>query len=110
MSETTQVYSVFIRATPDQVWDAITKPEFTEKHFYGVRIAVGDGVRRSELRDVTWEEPVIELDAPRRLVHGWTSSYDDERAAEPSSRVTWEVEPQRWMYVLSNLKTGDAFA
>ena len=27
----TQVYSVFIRATPEQVWDAITKPEFTEK-------------------------------------------------------------------------------
>ena len=33
--ETTQVYSVFIRATPEQVWDAITKPEFTARYFYG---------------------------------------------------------------------------
>ena len=33
--QTTQVYSVFIRATPDQVWDAITKPEFTARYFYG---------------------------------------------------------------------------
>src|SRR4029453_4258749 len=35
VEQTTQVYSVFIRATPDQVWDAITKPEFTSKYFYG---------------------------------------------------------------------------
>ena len=29
--QATQVYSVFIRATPEQVWDAITKPEFTTR-------------------------------------------------------------------------------
>jgi hypothetical protein len=34
-AQTTQVYSVFIRATPEQVWDAITKPEFTMRYFYG---------------------------------------------------------------------------
>jgi uncharacterized protein YndB with AHSA1/START domain len=129
---TTQVYSVFIRATPEQVWDAITKPEFTERYFHGVRIDVTEQRRRSVVRDLTWEEPVLELDPPRRLVHGWTSHYDDQLAAEPSSRVTWEIEPQDdgttlltvvhdrleaspktaasvsgtgWMFVLSNLKT-----
>ena len=134
MSETattTQVYSVFIRATPEQVWDAITKPEFTERYFHGVRIDVTEQRRRSTVRDLTWEEPVLELDPPRRLVHGWTSAYDDELAAEPQSRVTWEIEPQDdgvtkltlvhdqlegapktaesvaggWMFVLSGLKT-----
>jgi uncharacterized protein YndB with AHSA1/START domain len=132
MSTTTQVYSVFIRATPQQVWDAITKPEFTERYFHGVRIEVDGAVRRSHIRDLDWEEPVLELDPPRRLVHGWTSHYDDELAAEPPSRVTWEIEPQGdgttlltvvhdrleaspktaasvsgtgWMFVLSNLKT-----
>ena len=34
-AQATQVYSVFVRATPEQVWDAITKPEFTSKYFYG---------------------------------------------------------------------------
>ena len=34
---TTQIYQVFIRATPEQIWEAITKPEFTEKYFYGTR-------------------------------------------------------------------------
>ena len=34
---TIQVYQVFIKATPEQIWDAITKPEFTERYFHGVR-------------------------------------------------------------------------
>ena len=37
---TTQVYQLFIRATPEQIWDAITKPEFTAQYFYGARITV----------------------------------------------------------------------
>ena len=42
-AQTTQVYSVFILATPEQIWEAITKPEFTERYFDGVRIDVRDG-------------------------------------------------------------------
>ena len=38
--QTTQVYQVFIKATPEAIWEAITKPEFTEKYFYGARIDV----------------------------------------------------------------------
>ena len=43
MSTTTQttvsqVYQVFIKATPEEIWEAITKPEFTERYFYGARI------------------------------------------------------------------------
>jgi uncharacterized protein YndB with AHSA1/START domain len=129
---TTQVYSVFIRATPEQIWDAITKPEFTERYFHGVRIDVRDGRRFSALRDIEWDEEVLEEDPPKRLVHRWISAYDDELAAEEPSRVTWEIEPQQdgttlltvvhdqlegaprtaegvsgtgWMYVLSGLKT-----
>jgi uncharacterized protein YndB with AHSA1/START domain len=131
-AQTTQVYSVFIRATPEAIWDAITKPEFTERYFHGVRIEIRDGRRTSHLRDLTWDEEVLEEDAPRRLVHRWVSYYDDEMAAEEPSRVTWEIEPQDdgatlltvvhdrlegaprtaesvsgtgWMYVLSGLKT-----
>ena len=38
-AQTVQVYQVFIKATPEQIWDAITKPEFTQKYFYGARIS-----------------------------------------------------------------------
>jgi uncharacterized protein YndB with AHSA1/START domain/DNA-binding transcriptional ArsR family regulator len=95
-----QVYQVYIKATPQQVWDAITKPEFTSKYFYGSRVETtgeaGTPMRyyspdRSEL----WgDEAIIESDRPRRLVVGWRSLYDPELAAEERSRVTWEIEEQ----------------
>jgi uncharacterized protein YndB with AHSA1/START domain len=130
-AQATQVYSIFINATPEQVWAAITKPEFTERYFYGVRIEVRDGRRYSSMGGLDWDEEVLEADPPRRLVHRWVSAYDPEMAAEEPSRVTWELEPQGegttkltvvhdgleaapktaagvaggWSYVLSNLKT-----
>jgi len=98
--QTTQVYTVFIRATPDQVWDAITKPEFTTRYFYGSRIEssfapgspyLGWSTDRSQ-QFVDGE--VLEADRPRKLVHTWRALYDEETAREPHSRVTWEIEPQ----------------
>ena len=135
--QTTQVYSVFIRATPEQVWDAITKPEFTAQYFYG---SVIDSTYEPGAPYTGWAEDrsqqyvdgeVIEADRPRKLVTTWRAMYDPETAAEPYSRVTWEIEPAGehvtkltvvhdeleaapktaanvaggWSYVLSGLKT-----
>jgi uncharacterized protein YndB with AHSA1/START domain len=131
---TTQVYQVFIRATPEQIWEAITTPEFTARYFYGARIEnsadrhVARGPDGSDWGSAT----TFEFDPPRKLVHGWRSAYDPDLAAEDESRVTWEIEPQDggiclltvvhdqlegapktaasvagpgWMMVLSGLKT-----
>jgi uncharacterized protein YndB with AHSA1/START domain/DNA-binding transcriptional ArsR family regulator len=132
-----QVYQIFIRATPEQIWDAITKPEFTEQYFYGSRVATsgtsGTPIRHYAPDGTTlWgDDNILESDPPRRLVHTWRSLYDPELAAEPPSRVTWEIEPQPggvtkltvihdelenspqtathvaggWMFILSGLKT-----
>jgi uncharacterized protein YndB with AHSA1/START domain len=130
---TEQVYQLFIRATPEAIWDAITKPEFTERYFYGARIENSPERHFSLGPDgsVWGDAPTLEYDPPRRLVHGWRSLYDPELAAEEESRVTWEIEPQDggvcrlvvthdrlegaprtaegvsggWMMVLSGLKT-----
>jgi uncharacterized protein YndB with AHSA1/START domain len=131
---TTQVYQVFIRATPEAIWEAITDPAFTEQYFYGTRIETTaklrvTGAPNSEL---TGEDEVFEYDPPRRLVHGWRSKWNAELAGEEPSRVTWEIEPRDdgtclltlvhdqlegapktaesvagtgWMFVLSGLKT-----
>jgi uncharacterized protein YndB with AHSA1/START domain len=131
-AQTTQVYSVFILATPEQIWEAITKPEFTERYFHGANVAVRDGRRFTTIGDLAWDEEVLEEDPPRKLVHRWVAGYSDELAAEEPSRVTWEIEQQEdgttlltvvhdqlegapktaesvsgtgWMYVLSGLKT-----
>jgi uncharacterized protein YndB with AHSA1/START domain len=132
-----QVYQVFIKANPEQVWDAITKPEFTARYFFGSRVQT-TGHAGSPIRhlaadsDELWgDDSVLESDPPRRLVHTWRSLYNAEMAAEPASRVTWEIEAQPggickltvvhdqlerspktatsvsggWMFVLSGLKT-----
>jgi len=98
---TTQVYQVFIKASPEVIWDAITKPEFTSKYFHGVTIDTTPDERRSysgsELKTV---QEVLEFEPPRRLVHSWISYYDPEMAAEEPSRVSWEIEPQEGDYSL----------
>ena len=133
--QATQVYAVFIRATPEQVWDAITKPEFTTKYFHGTRIesSFEQGAPYLSLAgdDRVVEGEILESEPPRMLKHSWRALFDDEQAAEPYSRVTWEIEPQDggvsklsvvhdrlehapktaenvaggWMYILSGLKT-----
>jgi uncharacterized protein YndB with AHSA1/START domain/DNA-binding transcriptional ArsR family regulator len=132
-----QVYQVYIKASPEQVWDAITKPEFTTRYFFGSRVETtaeaGTPVRhRAPDSDELWgDDSVLESEPPRRFVHTWRSLYNPELAAEPASRVTWEIEPQPggvcrltvihdqlerspktassvsggWMFVISGLKT-----
>jgi uncharacterized protein YndB with AHSA1/START domain len=94
--QTTQVYTLVIKTTPEALWDAITRPEFTVQYFYGSRITVLPDHYSSvgPTGDVRGDEPVLEFDPPRRLVHGWRSRYDPELAEEDESRVTWEIEPQ----------------
>jgi uncharacterized protein YndB with AHSA1/START domain len=93
--QTTQVYQVFIKATPEQIWDAITKPEFTRRYFHGAAITVTpDHYDSRGPNDEVWgDADVFEFDPPRKLSHGWRSTYDPELAAEEESRVTWEIEP-----------------
>lgn len=95
-AKTVQVYQVFIKASPEAIWEAITSPEFTQRYFYGARITATPERYRSLGPDRSdWgDDPVYEFDPPRRLVHGWRSLWDPELAGEPESRVTWEVEPQ----------------
>ncbi len=99
-AQTTQVYQLFIKATPEAIWDAITKPEFTERYFHGARIENSPERHRSFGPDGSaWgDSPTFEFDPPRRLVHGWRSLYDPELAEEEPSRVTWEIEPQEGSY------------
>jgi uncharacterized protein YndB with AHSA1/START domain len=95
-----QVYTVFIKASPDAIWDAITKPEFTSRYFYGshVESSLEPGtpfLGWSPDREQVWTDgQVLESDKPRKLSYTWRALYDEQTAAEEPSRVTWEIEPQ----------------
>jgi uncharacterized protein YndB with AHSA1/START domain len=98
-AQATQVYQVFIKASPEAIWDAITKPEFTGRYFYGSLVdstfEQGAPFRSySPDRSQLWVEGVVEeSEPPRRLSHTWRALYDEETAGEEPSRVTWEIEP-----------------
>jgi uncharacterized protein YndB with AHSA1/START domain len=103
---TTQVHRVYIKATPEAIWDAITKPEWTERYGYGGRgefdLRPGgtyrgfttDAMRSMGAPDVAVEGEVIEADPPRRLVLTWHFVMDPELAAERVTRLTYEIEPR----------------
>jgi len=90
----TQLYQVFIKASPEQIWEAITTPDITEQYFHTARVNVSPERYISHGPDGTaWGDgPVLEFDPPRKLVHEWRSLYDPELAKEEPSRVTWEIE------------------
>jgi uncharacterized protein YndB with AHSA1/START domain len=98
--QTTQVYQVFIKATPEQIWQAITDPDFTQKYFHGSRVKssfeVGSpyGNWSDDESEQLIDGEVLESEPPNRLSTTWRALYDPETAAEPFSRVSWEIEVQ----------------
>lgn len=125
--ETGFVYVTYIRTTPDDLWNALTKPEFTQR-YWGASLT-SDWNAGSP---VTWEfagvvmkddqQVVLASDPPNRLSYTWhtlTSEFiaavggDDhewlDRAAkEPRSKVTFELEPMGNLVKLT--VTHDGFA
>jgi uncharacterized protein YndB with AHSA1/START domain/DNA-binding transcriptional ArsR family regulator len=90
------VSQVFIRATPDQVWRAITRSEFTLRYYYGSTVesdwTPGAGFRYAISGNDAIVGTVLEADPPRRLVLSFDARWDDDVAADPPSRLSWEIE------------------
>ena len=103
----TQVYRVFIRATPQKIWDAITTPEWTQKFGYGLReeyeLHAGgryrghatEYMRGMNMPDVVTDGEVLESDPPRKLVVTWRMAMDPTLAKEGFTRLTYEIQEGR---------------
>jgi uncharacterized protein YndB with AHSA1/START domain len=107
---TTQVYRIYIKATPEAIWEAITKPEWTERYLYESRVEYdlrpggayraypSDAMRVHgeemgyPIPDVVADGEVVEADPPRKLVQTWRMLMDPTMAAEGFTRLTWEIE------------------
>ena len=130
---TITVFEIYIKATPERVWQAITDPKERAKYSFGVETnsdwrpgsAYEAGV--PGVIDISSGEN-LEVDPPRRLVQTFNALWSDEVRAAGTSRVTWELEPVGsstqlrvthdqlpdganselwggWMMILSGLKT-----
>jgi uncharacterized protein YndB with AHSA1/START domain len=105
---TTQVYRVYIKATPEAIWDAITKPEWSARYGYGgdvefdlrpggaFRVHASEEFLAAGAPEIVVDGEVIQSDPPRRLVQTWRMLMDSEMAAEGFTRLTYEIEPTQY--------------
>jgi uncharacterized protein YndB with AHSA1/START domain len=104
-SVTTQIHQIYIRATPEAIWSAITAPEWTSKYGYRAR-AIYDlkpgGAYQSQssaqmrsmgLPEVIIDGEVLEVNPPLRLVHTLRFLFSEQNKAEGFTRITREIEP-----------------
>jgi len=113
MSITRHVYEVYIKATPEQVWQAIIDPEFTRQYFYGTglesTLGVGEGFRYVATDGAVAADGVIEeIEPGTRLVMTFRLLHDAELAEEPPGKVEWIITPAGDATRLT-LRHGDLF-
>jgi uncharacterized protein YndB with AHSA1/START domain len=94
-----KVFEIYIKTTPERLWEAITDPELRAKYNFGVGVS-SDWTPGSSYQSVhpaagitlaTGEN--LEVEAPQRLVQSFTALWSDDVKSEGTSRVTWEIEP-----------------
>jgi uncharacterized protein YndB with AHSA1/START domain/DNA-binding transcriptional ArsR family regulator len=101
-----KVFEIYIRTTPERLWEAITDPVIRSKYNFGAsvhsdwkpgsRLEMGaprpDG-SDAEGRFLLGEGEVLEVDPPHRLVHTMVALWSDEVKSEGASRISWDIEP-----------------
>jgi uncharacterized protein YndB with AHSA1/START domain len=97
MSKPKFVYVTYIASTPEMVWEALTKPDISEKYWFGYRVQADgkEGARMTAHNPkgaLAHDDPILESDPPRRLVYGWKPLFKDLPDERPS-RVTFELTP-----------------
>jgi uncharacterized protein YndB with AHSA1/START domain len=105
---TIQVYRLYIKATPQSIWDAITRPEWTGKYGFAPLLEYelrpggqfrgypNEGMKRFPgMPDVILDGEVIEADPPHKLVQTWRILMDPGLAAEGFTHLTYEIVEAR---------------
>jgi uncharacterized protein YndB with AHSA1/START domain len=94
-----KVFEIYIRTTPERLWEAITDGETRSKYQFGSRIE-SDWTPGSRFEmgnpkadGLLGEGVNLEVDPPRRLVQSMVALWGDDVKAEGTSRITWEIEP-----------------
>jgi uncharacterized protein YndB with AHSA1/START domain len=96
MSSPKHVYEIYIRTTPQKLWEAITSPAFTRQYFYGTAVEsewkAGAAIRhRNPDGTPALEGKILEVDPPRKLVTTFSAVHNPQAKNDRASRVTWEI-------------------
>lgn len=92
------VYAIYIAATPEKVWQALTDAELSRQYFSGnaveVDLRVGGAVRRAhDVGAVHISGEVIACDPLRRLTVTFNVNWPQLVEKLGPTLVTWEIEP-----------------
>ena len=100
----TQVYKVYIKASPQKIWDAITTPEWTSRYGYrganhmelrpggAFRGMSNEGMIAAGAPELGVDGEIVEVDAPFRLVQTWRMLMDPNHVPEGFTRLTYELK------------------
>ncbi len=104
-TKATQVYRVYIRATAEAIWEAITQPEWSRRYGYGgdveydlrpggaYRAHASEEFLAAGAPEIVIDGEVLEADPPRRLVQTFRMLMDEGTKAEGFTRLTYEIDP-----------------
>jgi len=94
-----KVFEIYIKTTPERLWQAITDPEMRRIYNFGVGVE-SDWTNGSHYQSVHPASPTpisegenLEVDPPHRLVQSFTALWGEDVKSEGTSRVTWDIEP-----------------
>jgi uncharacterized protein YndB with AHSA1/START domain/DNA-binding transcriptional ArsR family regulator len=94
-----KIFEIYIRTTPERLWEAITDGEIRSKYNFGARVTSewtpGSRFEMGSPRSggLLGEGINLEVDPPRRLVQSMVALWGDDVKAEGATRITWEIEP-----------------
>jgi DNA-binding transcriptional ArsR family regulator/uncharacterized protein YndB with AHSA1/START domain len=92
-----KVFEIYIKTTPDRLWEAITDGEIRSKYNFGVGIfsdfAPGSHFEMKAGDFLLGEGENVEVDPPRKLVQHATMYFSDSAKNEGVTRITWAIEP-----------------
>jgi len=95
-----KVFEIYIKTTPQRLWEAITDNDTRRKYWFGVGVASSwtPGSRYEGVHPMAPGRPIfegenLEVDPPRRLVQTFRALWSEDAQREGTSRVSWEIEP-----------------
>ncbi|MGX9902072.1 ArsR/SmtB family transcription factor [Arthrobacter sp. SA17] len=93
-----KIFEIYIKTTPERLWEAITDSDIRSKYQFGMKInsdwAPGGRFEMApDGGDLLGEGENLEVDPPRKLVQTMRALWGEDVKAEGTSRITWEIEP-----------------
>jgi len=92
-----KVFEIYIKTTPERLWEAITDTEMRRKYTFGADVtsdwSPGSRYEGAGPGNLIFEGENLEIDPPHRLVQSFRALWGEDVESEGTSRVTWEIEP-----------------